>query len=179
MPALAAAVALVGVLCLLDLTLTLGVIRRLREHTELLTRTTSRPVRVMRLQPGSPPADFSATATDGEPLAGASGLFVVAFFSSTCSICPRRVEPFARYLADSDVPADRVLAVLVGAAGEPPPYRDRLAQVARLVTEDVGGPVGRAFEVVGYPAFALMDGNGTLLAASPDPAELPLVTAAQ
>ena len=37
MPILIAAVVVVGGLCLLDLLLTFGVIRRLREHTSMLT----------------------------------------------------------------------------------------------------------------------------------------------
>ena len=37
MPILIAAVVVVGCLCLLDLLLTFGVIRRLREHTSMLT----------------------------------------------------------------------------------------------------------------------------------------------
>jgi hypothetical protein len=178
MPALTAALSVVGVLCLLDLILTLGVIRRLREHTEMLAEVNGGPPPVMRIQVGSSPAHFSAIAADGGLVSGASGLFVVAFFSSSCPICPERVEPFARYLTNSDVPPDRALVVIVGPVSDPPPYRDRLAAVARLVAEDVDGEISRAYQVVAFPAFALMDGTGNVLAASHDPAELPVVTAA-
>jgi hypothetical protein len=178
MPALTAAIAVVGAICVLDLIFIFGVIRRLREHTEMLAEMNGGPAPVMGVQVGSSPAHFSATAADGGVVSGASGFFVVAFFSSSCPICPKRVEPFARYLADSDVPADRALAVIVGPVSDPPLYRDRLAMVARLVAEDVDGEVSRAYQVAAFPAFALMDGTGNVLAASHDPAELPVVTAA-
>jgi hypothetical protein len=178
MPALAAAISVVGILCLLDLIVTLGVIRRLREHTEMLAEMNGGPAPVMGVQVGSSPATFSATAADGGLVSGSSGLFVVAFFSASCPVCPKQVEPFARYLTDSDVPADRALVVIVGPASDPPAYRDRLAAVARLVTEDVDGEISRAYQVVGFPAFVLMDGTGNVLAVSHDPAELPVVTAA-
>jgi len=173
MVVLAAAVALVGALCLLDLLLTFGVIRRLREQTDLLNGMRAPDAPVIGVATGGSPDAFSAVALDGGPISGAAGLRMVAFFSSSCSICPERVEPFARYLADHHMAADVVLAVLVGPEGESPPYLDRVSEVARMMTEERDGEVARAFHVTGFPAFCLLDGFGAVLATGYDPATLP------
>ena len=64
MTVLVAAVALVGVLCLLDLLLTFGVIRRLREHAELITLGGVPDIPVLGVAVGEQPAPFSATTTE-------------------------------------------------------------------------------------------------------------------
>src|SRR5579863_5118363 len=63
---LTAAVIIVGILCLLDMLLTFGVIRRLREHSELLrTRQFGDETPVISLSAGQVPAEFAVTADDG------------------------------------------------------------------------------------------------------------------
>ena len=55
------AVVVVGVLCLIDLLLTFGVIRRLREHTTMLAGFQPGGDRVTGLAAGGTPAAFTAT----------------------------------------------------------------------------------------------------------------------
>ena len=172
MPVLIAAVAVVGVLCLLDLLLTFGVIRRLREHTEMLTAAGDRASAV-GLSAGELPGPFSAVATDGEPVSGAAGLRVVAFFSSWCSICPERVPPFADYLSAHGVKQDAVLAVSVGSGGAPPPFLAELAAVAKICVEQEDGEIARAFKVTGFPAFFVLNDDGTVASSGYDPSTLP------
>jgi hypothetical protein len=170
---LASAVALVGVLCLLNLLLMLGVIRRLREHGEMISRVGMTEMPVIGLTPGERVAAFSAVTTGGQSLTSESGLRVAAFFSSSCSICPERAAPFADYLSGHRVLRDSVLTVVVGSASEPPPYLDRLADSTQIcvVPDDAG--VIKAFKVKGFPAFFLLDAAGTVLATGYDPAMLP------
>ena len=95
MPYLVAAVTLVGAICLVDLLLTVGVIRRLRHHADLLSRL---PGLGFGLPDGSPlaigtrPTDFTATTTAGEPVTPASlgDRTVLAFFMSQCQPCSER-----------------------------------------------------------------------------------------
>ena len=122
MPILIAAVVVVGCLCLLNLLLTFGVIRRLREHTSMLTGVGGSEPPPIGLAAGKPPGAFSAVATSGEEVSGAAGLEVVAFFSSWCSICPERVPPFVEYLSGHHI-----------GAGERPGRRRRGQQHATLV----------------------------------------------
>ena len=163
MPILIAAVIAVGGLCLLDLLLTFGVIRRLREHKDILSNGPGAASSVTSLEPGQSPAAFAAVTTSGEPVTGA-GLRVAAFFSSSCSACPERVAPFLAYLRRHRISQDD---------DAPAPYLDQLAEAAQACTEPEGGEIAKAFGVTGFPAFCLLDADGAVLASGYDPAALP------
>ena len=62
MPYLVAAVVLLGVLCVVNLLFTLGILRRLR------AQATWTPTPVVALSPGSTVGEFSARTTTGEPV---------------------------------------------------------------------------------------------------------------
>jgi hypothetical protein len=171
MPIVIAVLVFVGGLCVLNLLLTFGVIRRLREHTEMLA--TRRPgQQVMSLSEGEAPEPFSAVTTAGEPVSGAAGLRLIAFFS-TCPICPERVPPFAEYLSNHRVGRDSVLAVSVGSGSDAHPYLAELAPLAQICVEPEDGVIQRAFGVAGFPSFCLLDADGALIASGFDPARLP------
>ncbi|GAA2230085.1 hypothetical protein GCM10010232_15480 [Streptomyces amakusaensis] len=160
MPFLTALVVFVGLLCTLDLVLTLGVIKRLREHTELLTAPPPTPA----IPVGGSVADFAATTVDGEPLSGA--MFaqdtLVAFFSPGCGPCEEKLPAFVSYARSADgagSPEDRPVAVVVGDRDAAAGFVSRLSPVARVVVEDPGGPMGLAFKAEMFP---------TLLKVAPD-----------
>jgi len=97
MAILSAAVVVVGLLCLADLLLTFGVIRRLREHTEQLSGFPwSRPSGKPAWPTGRSRSHLPRSASPGERLSGPAGLRVVAFFSAGCSACPERVAGVRR-----------------------------------------------------------------------------------
>jgi hypothetical protein len=166
MPVLFAAVIIVGLLCLLDLVLTFGVIRRLREHTEYLqTRQLLDAPAVVNLRAGRVPEPFTTVAEDGAAITGPAGLRLAGFFSSTCPACPTRVGPFIEYVRANQIARDDVLATLVVAADTPPPpYLPLLAEVARVTVQTDGSQVIKSFGVVGYPAFCLLDADGAMVA---------------
>lgn len=173
MPIVIAAVAVVGGLCCLDLLLTLGVIRRLREHTEMLTAAGVPTRAALGLSVGERPVAFSAVTTDGERVNGAAGRRVAAFFSSWCSVCPERVPPFVDYLSRHQIGRDQVLAIVQGSDSAPPPYLDQITEVAHVCIEPDDGEIAGAFKVTGYPAFFLLDADGAVLVSGYDPAALP------
>ena len=70
MAILVAAIGLVGLLCLADLLLTFGVIRRLREHTEQLAGLRGQDAPVTGLPYGATPEPFTALTVSGERLDG-------------------------------------------------------------------------------------------------------------
>ncbi len=70
MAILVAAIGLVGLLCLADLLLTFGVIRRLREHTEQLAGLRGQDAPVTGLPYGAIPEPFTALTASGERLDG-------------------------------------------------------------------------------------------------------------
>jgi thiol-disulfide isomerase/thioredoxin len=173
MPILIAAVVAVGALCLLDLLLTFGVIRRLREHTSMLTGARGSEPPAIGLAAGNPPGVFSVVTTTGEEVTGAVGLRVVAFFSSWCSTCPERVPPFVEYLSRHRIGRDSVLAVVAADNSTPAPYLEQLAEVALACVEPTGGEIATAFQVTGFPAFFVLDADGVVAENAYDPATLP------
>ena len=118
------------------------------------------------------------TTTEGRIAAGPAGLRLVAFFSTSCSLCPKRVPVFAGYVRENRIDRDDVLAVILGAADEPVPYLDQLETVALTRREPDNGELATAFKVSGYPALCLLDADGAVLVSGYDPAALPAPVAA-
>lgn len=173
MPILIAAVIVVGAMCLLDLLLTFGVIRRLREHTAVLGSPPPDPRSpAIGLAEGERAGAFSAITTTGSLVDSVTGLRVVAFFTTSCAICAKRVTPFGDYLREHRIGRDSVLAI-VGAGIDRPPYLDELTEVAMVCLEQEDGAMAKAFKVGGFPAFCLLDGNGAVTGSAANPAMLP------
>jgi hypothetical protein len=178
MAILSAAVALVAALCVLDLLLTFGVIRRLRQHAESFGGVSAQAPAVFGLAPGERVAAFSAVALDGAAISAASELRVAGFFAAGCSACPAQVGPFTEYLASHEVGEDYGLAVVVAPRDEPPAYLDRLRRAGRVCVVDADSELLAAFKVGGFPAFCVLDGAGVVVATGYDPAMLPAPAAA-
>jgi hypothetical protein len=171
MPYLAAFTVLVGLIAVLNLVLTFGVIKQLRDHTELLVKGgTGKPKATVCVPAGESPTDFAATTLDGEPLTRQSvaGSFV-AFLTPFCETCEERVADVLGYSESLRLGREDVLAVLIGTEEETAELAGKLRGVARLAVESpAGGPIGTAFSVVGYPALALLDTDGSVIASGAD-----------
>lgn len=178
MPLFVAGLVLVGLLALTNLVLTFGVIRRLRVHSEAISAAAGPPARsAIGIDVGSSPAAFQATATDGRQVgAGSTGPepTVVAFFSPRCPACRDRLPGFGDYVARQRLGRDSVLAVVVGDEAADSDFVAALSPLALVVTEPDGGAVSAAFQIAGFPAFCVLDGQGRVVAAEHDPDHLPL-----
>ncbi len=172
---LAAGLVFVGVLCLLDLVLTLGVVRRLREHTTIISSAgwggEEAPI---GLTAGEMPSEFAAVTADGAEIKGPAELSVIAFFSTSCSLCPKRVPAFVNYVRSRSVRPQEVLAIVTGDNGKSAAYYPDLAAVGQVATEPDNGPVYEAFGVTGFPAFFVLGADGAVVASGYDPARLPV-----
>lgn len=153
-------------LCLLDLLLTVGVIRRLKEHTEIIGNLSGAgmPDRTV-LAPGERSGPFAATTEDGDAVSteALSDPTLVAVFSPGCSACAEQLPRFIDRAAAFPGGREGVLAVLAGDPGEVAEEARRLAPVARVVVEGAGGPVADALEVRAFPAFLRLDATGRVL----------------
>lgn len=174
MPYLVAAVVVVGLLCLLDLLLTFGVIRRLREHTTHLEKLLD-GARLGLRAPGERVDDFAATTTDGEPVSRGllSGETVVAFFSPACGPCKEKAPAFAEQVRARSLDRQQVLAVVAedGADGEDEgaAMARALAAAGRVVRDGTGErSVAAAFGVSAFPAYCLVDAEGVIRVVGPD-----------
>ena len=165
MVALTAAVIAVGLLCLVDLLLTFGVIRRLRQHTELLSNRGA-DVEVLSLPPGR--SRHVQRADDGRPRARrAAGIRLAAFFCpparSARSGCPVRRLCAANHVARADV-----LAVVLGPkrfGALPGPAGEVAASACSRPTASWRRPSGAR-----VPSVLRLDADGTVGLVSYDPA---------
>jgi hypothetical protein len=171
------AVALVGALAAVNLTLTYGVIRRLREHTGLLSSRRG-PVSSDLLRPiGSTVDEFTAVADDGTVLSrdrlGPATL--VAFFVPGCRPCAALLPRFIASAAGR-VPGTTLAVVAEG--DDVDGYREQLAAVATVIGGGQARPLTEAFDVNGFPAVCLVGPGGTVTASGEHLLETPQPVAA-
>ncbi|WP_327350916.1 TlpA family protein disulfide reductase [Streptomyces sp. NBC_01304] len=159
----------VGVLSALNLVLVVGVIKRLREHTELIAAAGS-AVDTYTINVGTRVDDFAVATVDGEPLTHqlAADDTLVAFFSPTCGPCKDKLPKFVEYVRRGGIERDRVLVAVVGDPEESAGFIEQLRPVARVVSELSDGALGAAFQVKAFP---------TILRVAPDGAGGTVVTA--
>ena len=162
MPFLVAAVVLVAALAVVNLLLSFGVIRRLREHTELLARHGhgAHAGAAVMTESGGAVGRFLAVTVDDEPVSSdqLAGTTLVGFFTPSCKPCAERVPQFVEYASSHAGGRGHVLAVVAADEGEQAaaPLVAQLASVARVVREAEHGPVQDAFAVRGFPALGLI-----------------------
>ncbi|MBA2813238.1 redoxin domain-containing protein [Streptomyces sp. KM273126] len=182
---LATAVAGIGALCLLNLVFALGVIRRLREHSDRLAQFdrpgAGAPDHTV-LPAGATVGSFSTETVSGGPLTDedlADGT-LVAFFSPTCKPCQEKLPVFVAALADRPEDEERVLAVVVGDTETSAPMLASLASVVPTVHDAERGAVSSAFAVRAFPACARVgrEADGRLVVTQTDVWPRPTVPAA-
>ncbi|MQA95418.1 MAG: redoxin family protein [Streptosporangiales bacterium] len=162
-----AALALLALaVCLLDLVLTLGVIRRLRRHTELISNLSSgmRPYAI--LAEGETAGPFETVATTGEPVSRdrLSGRTLVGAFAPHCPACEEKLPAFVDFAKTFPGGRDQVIAVVVGSENEAEAHREQLEPVARVVIEPpMTGEIGTALALNSFPAFGVLDQSGTVV----------------
>ncbi|HYQ61846.1 peroxiredoxin family protein [Actinophytocola sp.] len=172
MTVLVVAVMVLCFLCLFDLLLTLGVLRRLRDHEVRLERSAGQPNPLDNLASslvqGSRPGPFTATTTDGGVLALDDLLdgTVVAFMSPHCRPCVANLPNFVEHVSGLPDGRRRVVAVLTGEEVEARSMADRLEPVAQVVIEPFDGPMTKAFDVTALPVIFVVKSDGTVAATS-------------
>ncbi|SEG59398.1 Thiol-disulfide isomerase or thioredoxin [Thermomonospora echinospora] len=158
-----AAATIVGALCLINIVLTLGVIRRLNELGRLPARSAgSAAPPPLEVPPGDRVGDFTVTAVDGELVSRADlkGSTLVAFMAPGCPSCEHSLPEFLSRAEAAPGGRDQVLAVVLGDMPDSGQMREQLAPVARvLVEQEEQGPLVRAFGVGALPAYALLSGD--------------------
>ena len=166
--------AIVGGLASLNLLLTLGVVRRLRDHPEQLRQLREsagyREESSLVVGPGRRPGPFTATTVAGQEVSERwlVGPTLVGFFMPGCAPCQELLPQFVAAAEATSRESGRVLAVIAGPADEAAEYVAALRDVAHVVVEEFDGPIHRAFEVQGWPAVCRLDGTGLVVSSSRD-----------
>ncbi|TYB53467.1 redoxin domain-containing protein [Nonomuraea sp. PA05] len=171
---LVAAVVFVGLLSAVNLLLLLAVVRRLREHANVLRAVVSPPAFT---PPGTRLPDFTATDTTGAAVSratfeAAGGTTVVGMFSTDCSACDEHLPEFAERVRH--LGRGRVLALVVGGGPKAETFTTALAALATVVTEERDGRLYTAFGRPPFPGFYLVDGAGAVTASAHSTDELPI-----
>lgn len=172
---LAVAVAVVAAVAVLNLLLTLGVIRRLREHTTRLAALPPDglgPPSDLVLAVGERPAEFHAVTVEGDEvsLASLATPALLGFFSPDCPPCQEWIPRFVRAAGELPQGRKQALAVVVGNVTGAGDEVAQLRQVAQVVVEQLDGPVSRAFAVKGWPVLCRLGADGTITANDNDAA---------
>jgi hypothetical protein len=163
---LVATVVLLGVIGLVNLLLTVGILRRMR------ATPVWQPEPLFALGPGSAVGEFSAVTTTDEPVSNDTLAGMVGFFSAGCLECHDLLPLFAAGAGEME--REKVLAVVGG--GDEEMVR-ALAPVARVVVADLGGgPVARAFQNSWTPALYLVGDDHRVVAVGTRMEELPIGT---
>jgi len=162
MPVITAALTLVGTLCLLDLIISLGVIKKLREHSELLSNSTlffGPPT----IAVGEVVGEFAVATVNGERIDSASftGETLVAFFSPTCQPCLEKLPRFLSYARTVPGGRERVACAVIGDRTDSAAMVAELSEVAMVVAEDRGGPFSTAFKTSATPTLLRVAPNDT------------------
>jgi thiol-disulfide isomerase/thioredoxin len=169
---LVTAVVLLFLLCLINLTLTLGVIRRLRQAGALVpaVRRTADHLAVA----GSTVSAFAVSTVDGKPMspAGFTAPTLVGFFAPGCAPCAEILPAFL------GAAAHREALAVVDDGADDTEYVSRLSAVALVVRADQAAPLVDAFRVTGFPSVCLVGPGGVILDTGAHLLEQPLEVAA-
>lgn len=172
------AIAALSLLSLVNLMVTAGVVRRLREHRAILDKVAGEPPQVMR-PAGAVVDHFASTSVDGEPIERdlLAGLTLVGFFSPTCGPCHERLPDFLARARSTPGGRGQVIAVVVE-RGEPAEEMvTSLSAACRVAVEPPGGDLAESFGVRGFPAFGLVDRAGVIVASGIDLSAIPVPVA--
>jgi len=167
MPYLIVAVVLLAVLGMLNLLLTLAIVRRMRTMSPVQQPPEPLPI-------GTAIRPFTAATLDGRTVSDRDlrgGQALVGYFSPGCPPCEAALPRFVSYAAGLD--RDRVLAVIVGDPGD---EAIALEAVAHVVAATEHAPVVEALSAYGYPAVFLLDEDGRVAAVDTTVDGLPMAT---
>jgi hypothetical protein len=178
MAVLTGVVVLVGALGLLNLLLTFGVVRRLREYTVVLETLRAhggpgRPVLVGDIPaPGAQVGEFTAITVDGEPVSRDSlgGSTAVVFMAAACKECRAQLPELVSWAGSQD--RDRVLVVIDSDGLDTSDLVEPLSPVVRVIVERPDRPVINAFGVTAFPGSCVVN-DGTVVASAVSFTELP------
>ncbi|RAG83706.1 hypothetical protein DN069_20855 [Streptacidiphilus pinicola] len=169
MPFVVAALVLLGAVTLLNLALTLAVIRRLKAQSEASFASApnlapapgpSADVQVGTVVPAFSVRDLSDGEVKNTPQ---NGTTLFAFFSVDCRACWMNLDRFLAYARSCGLPPEQMVSVVVGDASRKQDQIREIASVSRVVSEPTGGTVSSAFGVHVYPVYALVDTEGVLV----------------
>ncbi|WP_242882798.1 TlpA family protein disulfide reductase [Actinomadura litoris] len=145
-----------GTLVILNLVISVGVIQRLRVHTELLAHLRGESP---TLRPGQSIGPFETVSTRGEVISDEmiKSESVIGFFSPGCVPCKERLPDFLEFSHEMRGVQQHSIAVVVGAEDEAADLLSTIGDGSTVVLEEGGGPFTNACQVKAFPTFLMVD----------------------
>lgn len=159
---LLAAVVVLAALVVLDLALSLAIVRRLREDRAARAQV-AHPF-LARLV-GQPVPELVAVANDGSAVTAGrlrEGSWFAAFVSVGCGACHDDLPRLREHVAARRAAGDPVLVVVSDEAGDGGELAATVAEDALVVVESAARPVSEAFGVEAYPTYLEVDGGAVV-----------------
>lgn len=149
-------IAVLALLVVVDLALTLAVIRRLRQHMPG-SHQADPPFSKMV---GRPVPDFTTTATDGSEVTAEAlrtGRAFVAFLAVGCGGCHDQLPQLREHVAKLRDAGEHVLVVVNGSDAGASEFVDAFGHDAHIVVENDDASLNAAFGIDGYPTYLVVD----------------------
>ncbi|MER7207866.1 redoxin domain-containing protein [Streptosporangium sp. NPDC000239] len=167
---------------LLNLVLMAGVIKRLREHTELIS--TMRQGENVRpsIGVGEEVGDFAAMTLEGREISRGSidGETLVGFFSPGCAPCEEKLPRFVQYCRSLPEGSRGAVAVVVSSdMATAEKFVTELSGAATVVLEPTNGPLSKAFRVLAYPTLVKVGPEAGRLIVTEEDVDLSVVSVAR
>jgi thiol-disulfide isomerase/thioredoxin len=110
--------------------------------------------------------EFTVLTVDGDLVSKSSltGTAVLGFLTPECGPCQQLLPQFIESVAALSGGRRQALVVVVGSPAKCGELACLLSPISRVVVESPDGPVQRALGVSGYPAFAVVDEQHTVVA---------------
>lgn len=169
---------LLWVLVLLNILLSWGIIRRMREFDRRIASVATAGLPMMSgLEPGTAAPDFSVGTPAGDTVTRAQllqGETVLAFFSPTCDACVEHLPQVRRYATDTRPADTRLVAVVDGEPAEGRTFIENLEGVASVTFADpAANPIVRDYQVGAFPSYYVIAADGRVRALHHRVEELP------
>jgi hypothetical protein len=159
---LTAGLVVVAALCVLNVVLTVGVVRRLRQHDRMLAAGAGAAAPMRAPAPGDWIGPFTAETPGGvtvsrETLRPGD---LVAFLSPGCGPCEEQLPGLVQWLRESEGTAAATLVVIVATPTEAADMVAALSPLANVVCEpSPRADIQAAFGVESYPIALTVDGS--------------------
>ncbi|MFE1553236.1 TlpA family protein disulfide reductase [Streptomyces sp. NPDC058718] len=157
---LVAGMVLVGALGLLNLALSLAIVRRLRRQEEQRggadRHAPSGP------EVGTKLPTFSAPALGGEVFASeslAGGAAALSFITTSCGACDEFVADMPEFAAQTGLDDSRIVVVIAGEQGKARQMADRLDGLATVVYEEAPGNISSLYAITATPTTVIADAD--------------------
>ncbi|MEU8526366.1 redoxin family protein [Streptomyces sp. NPDC048629] len=156
---LVAGVILVGALGLLNLALSLAIVRRLRRQEEQRRVDPHAP---SGPEVGTKLPTFSSPTLDGEVFASeslAGGAAALSFITTSCSACDEFVADMPEFASRTGLDDSRIVVVIAGEQGKARQMADRLDGLATVVFEEAPGDISSLYSITATPTTVIADAD--------------------